>query len=67
VLRWPAAITVTLRTSCPCVVVFDEPQHAICVEPQTGPPDEFNLAPVIVQPGEALVATATWSWQLENG
>jgi aldose 1-epimerase len=67
VLRWPGAITVTLDTSCSCVVVFDEPRHAICVEPQTGPPDAFNLEPAVVQPGEPLVATATWSWQLENG
>jgi aldose 1-epimerase len=46
--------------------VFDEPEHAICVEPQTGPPDAFTLDPVVVRPGEPLVATATWSWQLEN-
>lgn len=24
-------------------VVYDEPRHATCVEPQTGPPDAFNL------------------------
>jgi aldose 1-epimerase len=66
VLRWPGAITVTLETSCPCVVVFDEPEHAICVEPQTGPPDAFTLDPAVVRPGERLLATATWSWQLEN-
>jgi aldose 1-epimerase len=67
VLRWPGTVTVALETSCPCVVVFDEPEHAICVEPQTAPPDAFNLEPKVVQPGKALVATATWSWQLENG
>jgi aldose 1-epimerase len=66
-LRWPGAITVTLDTSCPCVVVFDEPDHAICVEPQTAPPDSFNLEPFVVQPGDPLVATATWSWHVESG
>ena len=65
VLRWPGALTVRLETSCRCVVVFDEPQRAICVEPQTGPPDAFNLGPTIVRPGEPLVATATWAWQVE--
>jgi aldose 1-epimerase len=67
VLRWPGVLVLTLETSCPCVVVFDEPEHAICVEPQTGPPDAFNVAPVVVRPGEPLVATSTWSWRLEKG
>jgi aldose 1-epimerase len=67
VLRWPGVIVLTLDTSCSCVVVYDEPEHAICVEPQTAPPDTFNLGPAVVRPGEPLVATATWSWQLENG
>ena len=67
VLRWPGAISVTLETSCPCVVVFDEPEQAICVEPQSHPPDAFNLGPTVVRPGEPLVATASWSWKLENG
>jgi len=67
VLRWPGAITVSLETSCRCVVLFDEPEHAICVEPQSDPPDAFNLGPTVVRPGEPLVVTATWSWQLENG
>ena len=65
VLRWPGALTVRLETSCRCVVVFDEPQRAICVEPQTDPPDAFNLGPTIVRTGEPLVATATWAWQVE--
>ena len=61
VLRWPGALTVTLEAACRCVVVFDEPEHAICVEPQTDPPDAFNLGSTIVRRGEPLVATATWS------
>jgi len=67
VLQWPGAATVTLETSCPCVVVFDEPEHAICVEPQSHPPDAFNLGPAVARPGEPVVATTTWSWQVENG
>jgi aldose 1-epimerase len=66
VLHWPGAATVTLETSCPCVVVFDEPEHAICVEPQSHPPDAFNLGPAVVRPGAPLVVTATWSWQIDN-
>jgi aldose 1-epimerase len=29
-------------------VVYDEPGHAVCVEPQSGPPDGPNLEPVMV-------------------
>jgi aldose 1-epimerase len=64
VLRWPGAVTVALTTSCPCVVAYDEPAHAICVEPQTAPPDAFNQSPTVLQPGDVLGATATWRWTL---
>ena len=67
VLRWPGALTVTLETACRCVVVFDEPENAICVESQIDPPNAFNLGPTIVRPGEPLVATATWSWRTGTG
>ena len=23
--------------------MYDEPEHAICIEPQSGPPDAFNI------------------------
>src|SRR5439155_435701 len=64
---WSRAATVTLETSCPCVLVFTEPEPAICVEPQSHPPDAFNLGPAVARPGEPVVATATWSWQVGNG
>lgn len=57
-------MTVTLHTACPCVVAFDEPTSAICVEPQTHPPDALNLGPAIVVPGQALVASCRWTWVL---
>ena len=61
-LRWTGALTLTLGTSCRYVVVYDEPAHAICAEPQTAPPDAFNLDPTVLEPGGLLVATATWRW-----
>ena len=45
---------VTLTSDCDHWVVFDEQAHATCVEPQTGPPDAFNLAPRILHPGEGI-------------
>jgi aldose 1-epimerase len=34
---------VRLTSDCNHWVVYDEPQHATCIEPQSGPPDAFNL------------------------
>lgn len=42
-LTWPDALEITMRSSCDHLVVYDEPDHAICVEPQSGPPDAVNL------------------------
>jgi aldose 1-epimerase len=63
VLRWPGAITVEIHTDCPCVVVFTEPEHAECVEPQSGPPDELNLAPRVVTRDVPLKVHTTWRWE----
>lgn len=63
VLVWPGAIELAIGSSCECWVVYDEPAEAICVEPQTGPPDSLNLGPTIVEPGRPLVATMEWRWR----
>ena len=65
-LRWPDGPTVTVTSSCDHWVVYDEPQHALCVEPQSGPPDEFNLRGTdvtTVRPGRPLVAWMRLSWR----
>ncbi len=66
VLRWPDAATVRLESDCPCVVVYTEPEHAECVEPQSGPPDELNLSPVVVTPDQPLIVHATLAWTLHG-
>lgn len=40
----PTAAEVTVTSDCDHWVVFDQLDHATCVEPQSGPPDAFNLA-----------------------
>jgi aldose 1-epimerase len=47
---------VRLTSDCTTWVVHDEPAHATCIEPQTAPPDAFNLAPDVLEPGETLDA-----------
>jgi aldose 1-epimerase len=64
VLRWDGAIEVTVESTCDDLVVFDQPTHAICVEPQTGPPDALRLTPILVEPSWPLVAEATFRWVL---
>jgi aldose 1-epimerase len=61
-LMWPGGPTVTLTSTCDHWVVYDQPSHAVCVEPQTGPPNAFNLWPEIVEPGKPLIASMTYSW-----
>ena len=56
------APAVTVRSGCDHVVVYDEPADATCVEPQSGPPDAFNLQPHIVATGSDLARTMTISW-----
>ena len=58
----PVTLTVDgtdLRLSSDCTywVVYDELPHATCIEPQTGPPDAFTIAPRVLEPGESH---STW-------
>jgi len=48
------SITVAIESDCTHWVVYDETPHAICVEPQSGPPDGFNLEQFIVEPTKPL-------------
>jgi aldose 1-epimerase len=64
-LVWPDGdVTLEVSSSCDHWVVYTEPPHAVCVEPQSGPPDAFNLGRgfVVVEPGAPLVHTMTWRW-----
>lgn len=62
VLSWPGAVTLTITSSCRHWVVYDEQSHALCVEPQTLPPDGLNHDPEPVPAGGMVSATCTISW-----
>lgn len=64
-LRWPGALSLRMASTADHWVVYDEPADAICVEPQTGPPDALNIAPHIVDPGRPLVLGVRCAWTLE--
>jgi galactose mutarotase-like enzyme len=59
VLSFEGGPVLTIESSCEHLVVYDERVEAVCVEPQTAPPDAPNLAPTVVEPGRPLVATMT--------
>ncbi|MGC5343977.1 aldose 1-epimerase [Streptomyces sp. DT24] len=61
-LTWPERLELTVRSRDPWVVVYDEQDEAVCVEPQSGPPNGLNTAPRYVTPIEPLEIAATWSW-----
>ncbi|WP_340569172.1 aldose epimerase [Stenotrophomonas sp. G106K1] len=56
-----------LRADTDHWVVYDGAAHATCVEPQTGPPDGFTLAPNRLQPGQRLQLTFELRWEVDTG
>lgn len=61
-VSWPDGPTIIVTSSCTHWVAFDRLEDGVCLEPQTGPPDGFTLAPRTVVPGQPLVASMTWRW-----
>jgi aldose 1-epimerase len=63
VLRWPGYLELTITSDCPTWVVYTVPDVALCVEPQTAPPDALNTGPALVEPGTPLIAEMVWTWR----
>lgn len=66
-LRWDGFARIDVAHECENVVMYDPP-HAICVEPQSGPPDSFNLVAqqCRLEAGEVLERTVTWRWTMAS-
>ena len=62
VLEWPGRLRLEVSSTCPWLVVYTMPEHAVCVEPQSGPPNGPNLAPEVVEPGAPLTQVMRWRW-----
>lgn len=63
VLDWPGVLRLEVTADTRWAVVFTEREEAVCVEPQTAPPDAtaLGLAPT-ASPGRPLVMSTTWRW-----
>lgn len=62
VLIHRAGQRVRLTSDCSHWVVYDEIGHATCIEPQSGPPDGFNLEPLQLPPGASVEAWFLLEW-----
>jgi aldose 1-epimerase len=68
-IEWPGRLRLAMTSTCPWWVVYTMLPHALCVEPQSGPPDAVNLGavapdlgPAVVVPGAPLTQTMRWRW-----
>ncbi|MET7616126.1 aldose 1-epimerase [Streptomyces sp. NPDC005408] len=62
-LTWPDQLELTVASRAEWVVIYDEQAEAVCVEPQSGPPNGLNTHPQLVTPIEPLEIATTWSWR----
>ncbi|MCX2971736.1 MULTISPECIES: aldose epimerase family protein [Streptomyces] len=62
-LTWPGELAVRVTSRAEWVVLYDEEEDAVCVEPQSGPPNGLNTHPRLVTPIAPLEITTTWSWR----
>ena len=53
-LHFENGLTVRLESDCSHWVIYNEPSHAICVEPQSGPPNGLNSEPLVISPNHPL-------------
>jgi aldose 1-epimerase len=62
-LTWPERLELKVASRAEWVVIYDEQEDWVCVEPQSGPPNGLNTVPQLVTPLEPLEMAATWTWR----
>ncbi|WP_418961437.1 aldose 1-epimerase [Streptomyces tritici] len=62
-LTWPERLELTVSSRAEWVVIYDEQEAAVCVEPQSGPPNGLNTHPRLVTPIDPLEIEATFAWR----
>ncbi len=63
-VTWPGVVRLDLTSSCDHWVIYNRPDHAVCVEPQSDAPDAFNRTPTILEPGQSLSESFRLAWTL---
>lgn len=63
-LTWPSILDLDIESSSTWFVVYDALAHALCVEPQSGPPDGLVehpwAVPASVEPGRPVEQIVRW-------
>ncbi|MFB7590469.1 aldose 1-epimerase [Streptomyces sp. NPDC056169] len=62
-LTWPEELELKVTSRAEWVVIYDEPAEAVCVEPQSGPPNGLNTHPRLVTPIDPLEIGSVWRWR----
>ncbi|MFI7189184.1 LysR substrate-binding domain-containing protein [Nocardia nova] len=62
-LTWPGALELKVTSAAEWVVIYDQQPGAVCVEPQSGPPNGLNTLPRLVTPAAPLDISMTSSWR----
>jgi aldose 1-epimerase len=62
-LTWPEELRLRVTSPAQWVVVYDEQPEAICIEPQSGPPNGLNTSPRLVTLIDPLEITTVWAWE----
>lgn len=65
-LTWAGEMRLRVTSSAAWVVIYDEQPDAVCVEPQSGPPNGLNTAPRLVTPINPLEVTTRWAWSVPD-
>jgi len=70
-ILWPAALELRLQSPASHWVVYNQPEHALCIEPQTAAANAINgehqmdfPSVDIVSPNQPLRLHCEWAWQL---
>ncbi|MGD9795850.1 MAG: aldose 1-epimerase [Acidimicrobiia bacterium] len=63
VVRFDSGLAVMVSSTCDHWTIYDEQEHGLCVEPQSGPPDAVNLGQAdVIAAGDTVHHSMTLSW-----
>jgi aldose 1-epimerase len=64
-IAWPGALRLDISADVGWYVLFDMLPDAVCLEPQSGPPDGLGPEAALAVPGTPRSATADWRWVVD--
>lgn len=63
-IQWGNDLSLRIQSDCSHWVVYTEPEHALCIEPQSEAPDVFNRNPALIEPGKSMTRYMRLSWDV---